>query len=109
MHELGHAEDLSQQINFDNVARTMNVLSAEVYAHKFVCRYAKRFGYRLALEYYLDNFEASLKSEDDVTRWAAERTLNELDIVDLRRASSMEGYFEKEAMTQRMKKAGRLA
>jgi hypothetical protein len=85
MHELGHAEDICRGINFDYDAQTVSVVAAELYAHQFVCKHAKRFGYRIALGYYLDCFKDWLGSPDDGARLSAERAMKELDISGLRR------------------------
>lgn len=87
MHELGHAEDISRAVNYDHAALKLDIVAAEIYAHKFVMRHAKRLDYRLALSGYIDNIEEHLNSENAAARLAAEKLCDEVSIEEYKRAT----------------------
>ncbi len=87
MHEFGHAEDISRSVNYDHVALKLDIVAAEVYAHKFVMRHAKQLGYRLALGQYIASIEEHLMAENDAARLAAERTFDDGGIEEYKRAA----------------------
>jgi hypothetical protein len=86
LHEIGHAEDMSRQINFDHTAKTMDLIAAEAYTHKFVLNYARKKNYRVALQYYIKNLdEYSTKPEfEEYVRAAAQRVLTSPEMPQFR-------------------------
>lgn len=87
MHEFGHAEDISRAVNYDHVALKLDIVAAEVYAHKFVMRHTKRLGYRLALRQYIDSIEEHLHSGNAAARLAAERFFNDVNSEEYKRSA----------------------
>ena len=84
LHELGHADDIAKGINFNHDERTLDLIGAEVYAHRFACTQAKKHNYRMTLGYYLENIDDGLKSETEYVRLAAERFCAENEVAQLR-------------------------
>lgn len=87
LHEYGHAEDMLQGINFDYKAEKVDIVAAEVYAHRFACKFAKNRNYRLALQYYLQNIE-DWSQQDNYVGIAARRFREEEDFEGLRHFAS---------------------
>ncbi len=84
LHELGHAEDIALGVNFDHDRRTLQLVDAEAYAHRFVCRETKKRNYRLALAHYLDDIEGKLESGVEYVRLAAQKLHEEIDVPQLK-------------------------
>lgn len=87
MHELGHAKDIVNAENYDHDALSLDIVAAEVYAHRFVFRHAVRMGYRLVLRSYLDAVKEHLAEADEAARLAAERFFSELTDDEVRKAT----------------------
>lgn len=79
LHELGHADDASKSVNYDHKSGRVNVVSAEVYAHRYVCRAARSHNYKWLLRTYLDNLKMMTKSEFPYVSEAAEKACVEVD------------------------------
>ena len=47
LHELGHAKDIVDQTNYNHEELTLDIVEAEIYAHRFVLQHLRRMGYRL--------------------------------------------------------------
>lgn len=87
IHEIGHADDFSKQINFKHVTREVNLISSEAYADVFALRHLKSSagqGFKLARGAYCKNMLANrVKSEfyrrvfDEVTRKFLESKIRE--------------------------------
>jgi len=84
LHELGHADDIAKGINFNHDERRLDLVAAEIYAHRFACTQAKKHNFRMALGYYLENIDEGLKSETEYVRLAAERFCAENDVSQLK-------------------------
>jgi hypothetical protein len=108
IHELGHAEDIVRQVNFDNSGQRVDLIAAEVYAHDFVCRQAKRNNYRLAMQEYLQAIEDGLNSTSEVVRLSSERFIETFDMAALKIAASPMDFGNVGRMKALLKKAGRL-
>lgn len=89
MHEMGHAEDIAKGVNYDAKTLKLDIVEAEVYAHEYVCRHAKRLNYRVLLSYYLENLQEWCETGNDVQRLSAERAIKRFDMKDLKKASSI--------------------
>lgn len=103
MHELGHADDIAKSVNYNHENKSLDLVSAEAYAHAFVCRHARRIGYRLALGTYLDNIEQGLAADDPSVKLPAQRAVETLDLPSLREFAKINGNVE-----QRVRRSGRL-
>jgi hypothetical protein len=108
LHELGHAEDIVREVNYRHEALRIDIIGAEVFAHEFVCRYAKRLGYRLALGHYLRDLEEAQSSPNDVVRLSAQRALASMDMEALKAACSMADYDSQAGIRRMLERAGRL-
>lgn len=96
MHEFGHADDISRGVNYDHVALKLDIVAAEIYAHKFVMQHAKRLDYRLALKQYISSIEEHRVSENEAARLAAERLFEDASIEEYRRAARQRTQREME-------------
>lgn len=84
MHELGHADDISKGINFDHKQLSIDLAGAEAYAHRFVCKHARRSNYPSPLTMYLENIDRLAKSEHDAERVGAELFMQNEDVAGLK-------------------------
>lgn len=86
LHELGHAEDMIKEKNFNHAQTTTDLIEAEAYAHQFAVNYAKRRNYRIALNYYLDNLDKALIDEhtSEYAKLAVKRVAELTDLAALR-------------------------
>lgn len=84
LHELGHAEDIERGVNFDHATLKLDLVSAEAYAHRFACDFARMHNYRLAIRHYLGGIDNHLKSETEYVRLAAERFVETTDVAGLK-------------------------
>lgn len=91
LHELGHAEDIYQEISFDHQHGKVDIVAAEAYAHVFVMRYLQKRNCRLALQYYinqLDEWVAEGSTAEHYVKLAAQRVFDTQDMRKLREFSN---------------------
>ena len=63
LHEMGHAEDIEKQINYDHDALTIDNAKAEAYAHRFLYRHANRLKYRWMIDQFVRAMDGDRKRD----------------------------------------------
>ena len=104
MHEMGHADDIRKEVNYDHNSLTLGIVEAELYAHDFVVRHCQKLGYRLMLDEYIRNIENQLTSKNEAARIAAERFISSNDVAEIRRFCVVDDLVIKTSL----QKAGRM-
>ena len=61
LHEVGHAHDYDQQINYMHHGHTIDPVRMEVYAHRYVCSTLLDRNLRLLLKFYMTYLEKDSK------------------------------------------------
>lgn len=108
LHEFGHAEDITKGINYSHDTLSLDLVKAEVYAHEYACRHARKNGYRLGLAYYVDAIERAQESEEDSVRLPAIKFFEKHDQKDLRKHCSMSELSSNSKIASLMRRTGRM-
>lgn len=83
IHEMGHADDIAKGVNYNHESQSVDAVAAEVYAHKFACKYMRDHGYKWLLQSYAKLIKESSESPFEHVALAGKTALNEIKIGDL--------------------------
>lgn len=115
LHEVGHAKDMLEQINFKHDTGTVDIVSAEAFAHLFALRHLKKRNCRVAIQQYVQQLDKWIEGEatEEYVRRAAQKTVEALDfpaIRELSKTGSNDTGWKKDVLQARliekMKKEG---
>lgn len=89
LHEIGHAEDMMKEINFNLRDRTVDLVAAEAYAHRYVLRHLQKRNCRIGLNQYIGQLDRWTSDEqtEEYVRLAAARVTALPEIESMRLSS----------------------
>lgn len=75
LHELGHVTDFERQINYEATTGRLDLVGAEVFAHRYACDELLRRNCRLLLKHFLGGLERAARGDPSEYARIAARAL----------------------------------